>query len=229
MDLLRPSELPVWLLAKFNSANELATKLGLTRQTAHNLLNGKTIPSYETCDKLGLDLVFLLKPAEEKRKMAKLDEFLSKRERERTADEMRGRVLREQGPGMWDALKEATQTTAARVGNVDGDALEWNQYPFLKLKYVAASFTPGMLAGGLLKGCRIIFGRIPTAMYIDDNPIPTTVWDLTVSVNGDQLGWDVNGGEVLGLSTAQLAEQLIMRLIEYRDEYQAACRRVLLG
>jgi transcriptional regulator with XRE-family HTH domain len=222
MDLLRRPELQHWLLAKFGSASELAKELKMTRQTAFNLLNGKTIPSYDTLEKLGLTPVFLVESPEEKRKMNTLDQFLSKRQEKNTDADMKNRLLRERGVRMWDEFKQAVMTTAKRVGSIDGNPLEWSDYPFLKLEYVAATFTPGVLMDGVLKGCRVIFGRIPNAMYIDDNPIATKIWELSLSVSGNELAWNVTGDEIVGIPTVTLAEQTIMRLVEYRDAYRAA-------
>ena len=227
MDLLRRSELKHWLSAKFGSANGLAKALNMTRQTAHNLLHDKSIPSYETCEKLGLTPVFLLEPPEEKRKMSTLDQFLAKRQQTSTDADMKNRLLRERGVQMWDELKQAVKATAERVGNIDGNPLEWSEFPFLKLEYVAATFTPGVLMDGVLKGCRIIFGRIPNAMYVDDNRIAAKVWELLLSVSENELVWNVTGDEIVGIPTTALAEQTIMRLVEYRDAYRAAFKSVL--
>lgn len=230
MDLLKRSELPAWLLKKFGSASALAAALNVTRQTAHNLITGRTIPSYETCERLGLDPAFLLMDKEKTRTMSSLDDFLSKREHERRQQSLgteaalaKAQLVAERGAGMWEVLKQTTSETAARVGSVDGKPFEWNPYPFLKLEYVAATFTPGILAGGELRGCRVVFGRIPIAMYVDDNPIAPRVWDLVLSINGNELAWDVNGDEIIGATSAELAEQIVKQLIEYRDEYQTAC------
>jgi hypothetical protein len=230
MDLLKRSELPAWLLKKFGSASALAAALNVTRQTAHNLITGRTIPSYETCERLGLDPAFLLTGRERTQAMSSLDDFLSKREHERRQQSLgaetelaKVRLLTEHSAGMWEELKEAMHATATRVGGIDGKPFEWNPYPFLKLEHVAATFAPGMLVGGALQGCRVVFGRIPIAMYIDDNPLAPRVWDLALSVNPNELAWDVNGDEIIGASSVELAEQIVKQLIEYRDEYQTAC------
>jgi len=60
-------------------------------------------------------------------------------------------------------------------------------------------------------------------MYVDDSPIAPQVWDLALSINGNELAWDVNGDEIIGVTPAELAEQIVKQLIEYRDEYQTAC------
>lgn len=86
-----------------------------------------------------------------------------------------------------------------------------------------------MLVSGVLTGCRLVFGRIPTALYIDDNPLPSAVWELSLGVNGSQLAWDVKGEDVImGISTLELAEQIVRRLVEYRDSYQDACSKALM-
>ena len=201
----------------------------MSRQTAFNLLNGKTIPSYDTLERLGLTPVFLIESPEEKRKMGTLDQFLAKRQAKNADANLKDRLLRERGVQMWNELRQAVMETAKRVGSVDGDPLEWNEYPFLKLEYVAATFTPGVLMEGVLQGCRVIFGRIPNAMYVDDNPIPTKIWELSLSISGDELAWNVNGDEIVGVPTTILAEQTIMRLIEYRDAYRVACQNAMSG
>jgi hypothetical protein len=208
----------------------MASRLGLTRQAAHNLLTGRTIPGLETCLKLGLDPVYLQLGKENGREMSTLDDFLSQRSHDRLQhgavaeiEQSKTRMIRERGAAMWEELKQTTELRAAGVGPVDGNRLEWNPYPFLKLEHVAATFTLGVLIDGVLRGTRIVFGRIPNAMYIDDeNPIGTDVWDLGLSVTGSGLVWDVNGDEVIGASSARLAELIIVRLIQYRDAYQAA-------
>lgn len=161
--------------------------------------------------------------------MSTLDDFLRNRREQGADDELNSRLLREGGAAMLDELKLAVQTTATRVGSVDGNVLEWNPFPFLKLQYVAATFTPGTLVGGRPTGCRVVIGRIPTALYVDDNPLPSAVWELSLGVKGNQLVWDVKGeGSIVGISTLELAEQIVRRLIEYRDAYQDACSKALL-
>ena len=159
--------------------------------------------------------------------MRTLDEFLSQRSRDqerRGLSESAARLLREQGETEWNKLKSAAKATADLVGEVDGVQMQWNDIPFdfLKLQYVAASFSRGRFASGTALGCRVVFGRIPGAMYVDDSSIAQEVWDLALSVCGGKLVWDVNGNELLGLSTEELAQQIVMRVIDYRDRYQSA-------
>jgi hypothetical protein len=224
MDLIRRSELPDWLLQRFGSASNLARALGISRQTSYNLWNGRTIPNDETCRKLGLDPVFLLETSEEKTHMSTLDQFLIKRAHARTDSEAAAKLLRERGAAIWKELQQATQMTAARIGHVDEMPLEWDPFPFLKLQYVAATFTPGLFGAGAPKGCRVVFGRIPTAMYIDENKLAPEVWELTLAVSGVQFHWSVNQNEIVGATNIQLAEQIVVRLIQYRDAYQTAHR-----
>jgi hypothetical protein len=44
---------------------------------------------------------------------------------------------------------------------------------------------------------------------------------LTLSSNGGEVVWDVNDDEIVGASSAELAEQIVKQLIEYRDEYES--------
>jgi hypothetical protein len=224
MDLIKRSELPAWLLRKFGSANKLAEELDLTRQTSYNLLTGRTIPNDETCRKLGLDPVFLLEPVERKRQMSTLEQFLANRGLERTGSAEATTLLQERGATFWKELQEATRTTAEKIGRVDDIPLNWDPFPFLKLQYVSATFTPGLFGAGPPRGCRVVFGRIPTAMYIDENKLAAEVWELSLEVFGGELSWSVNRDEIVGVTNSQLAEQIIVRLIQYRDEYHAAHR-----
>lgn len=224
MDLIKRSELPAWLLRKFGSAGKLAAELGLSRQTSHNILSGRTIPNDETCRKLGLDPVFLLQTTETRRQMSTLDQFLSKRADARANSAAAVSVMQERGAAVWKELQRATQATAGRIGRVDDMLLEWDPFPFLRLQYVAATFTPGLFGAGPPRGCRIVFGRIPTAMYVDDNKLAPEVWELSLAVHSGEFNWSVNQGEIVGATNDQLAEQIIVRLIQYRDEYQAAHR-----
>jgi hypothetical protein len=224
MDLIKRSELPAWLRRKFGSASKLAAELGLTRQTSHNLLTGRTIPNDETCRKLGLDPVFLLQAQEKKRPMSTLDQFLSNRAHSHASSAAAAALMQERGAAVWKELQQATQTTAMRIGRVDDMPLEWDPLPFLKLQYVAATFTPGLFGAGPPRGCRVVFGRIPTAMYVDENRLAPRVWELSLAVHDGEFYWSVNQDEVVGATSGQLAEQIIVRLIQYRDEYQAAHR-----
>jgi hypothetical protein len=224
MDLLKRSELPAWLLKRFGSASVLAATLNTTRQTAHNIITGRTIPNYETCEKLGLELVFLLAEKRRSEEMVNLDDFLSRRAEQAGIAEVEQnkiRLLREKGFAMWNDLQQVTRERAEHVGSIDGVPFEWNPYPFLKLQPVAATFTTGTIVNDVPQHCRVIFGRIPNAMYVDDNSLGTQVWDIKLSVAGNEMVWDVNEDEVIGALPTQLAEQIIKRLIEYRDEYQA--------
>jgi len=235
MELLRRSEFSAWLLRRFKTTAELAAKLGVTRQTAHNLMTARTIPSYETCEKLGIEPAFLVVDKDKDVHMNTLDDFLSKRAidqaQQSAAAESAARIRRliqERGAATWSQLLASVEELSVRVGQIDGHKLEWNRFPFLKLEYVAATLYAGILIDANLKGCRIVFGRIPIATYIDDNPISNEVWDLTFGVDGENIVWNVNDTEIIGISSIQLAEQLIKRLVIYRDEYKRAFSNILM-
>ena len=226
MDLIKRAELPEWLRRKFGTASKLAAALGTTRQTSYNLLSGRTIPNDETCEKLGLDPVYLIESPEKKRQMSTLEQFLSNRTQAQAQSAAATKLLQEHGAAAWEDLKASTQAIAARIGHVDNLPLEWDAFQFLKLQYVAATFTPGLFGAGPPRGCRVVFGRIPRAMYIDENRLAPEVWELSLAVQGEELRWSVNIGqdEIVGVTGSQLAEQIIVRLVQYRDEYHAAHR-----
>jgi len=156
--------------------------------------------------------------------MSTLEQFLTTRRHALADTEAAAKLLQEHGAAVWKELQQTTQTTAAKIGQVDGMPLEWDSFPFLKLQYVAATFAPGLFGAGPPKGCRVVFGRIPTAMYIDENKLAPEVWELALAVSGEQFHWSVNQNEIVGATNIQLAEQIIVRLIQYRDAYQSAHR-----
>ena len=224
MDLLKRSELPTWLLQRFGSASSLAEALGVTRQTAHNLITGRTMPSYETCERLGLDPVFMLRERRDSGSMDSLDSFLSKRNelaQSSVLAQRNAQMLRGHSSQMWSELQQATVSRASLVGSVDGVALDWSQSQFLSLQPVAAIFASGAMVNQVPQHFRIIFGRIPYAVYVDDKAPASDVWEINLTLVGSDLRWDVNGGELIGLTSSNLAEQVIKRLIQYRDAYQA--------
>jgi hypothetical protein len=48
------------------------------------------------------------------------------------------------------------------------------------------------------------------------------VWNLKLSCDAGVLAWNVNRDEIVDTSSIKLAEQLVMQLIDFRDEYQSA-------
>jgi hypothetical protein len=237
MDLLKCSELPAWLLRRYGSASNLATALGVTRQTAHNLVTGRTIPSYENCAKLGLDPAFLLTEKERKKETISLDDFLSKREHDRglqreMAETGMGKapLQSERGGVMWKQLIKATRAISVRLGTIDGIPFEWDpglphgksNYPQLKLGPVGAEFSDAKFAPavGLPTACRIVFGWVPTPLGLGNRAMPRRRWVLTLSANGSEIAWNVNNDEIVGASSVELAEQIVKQLIEYRDTYE---------
>jgi len=138
-------------------------------------------------------------------------------------------LIREKVAAAWDELLDSIQQFAAQLGKVNGIELKWDPWPFLKFEDVAAALDPGTLTDGVLLGCRVGFGRIPSADYFDDNPIPIEVWNLTFSAVGDEVAWNVKDHEIIGMSSSKLAEQIVQRLIIYRDEYQSEAANTFMS
>ena len=239
MDLLRHTDLPAWLLRKFGSASALAAAMGVTRQTAHNLITGRTIPSYETCEKLGLYPAYLLAKKETQQVMISLDDFLSKREHDRSlqgvmAETRIGKapLESERGGAIWKELIKATRAISVRLGAIDNQPFEWDgghpsgrsYYPQLKLGPVGAEFSDATFSSalGLPSACRIVFGWVPTPHGLRKGAMPNRHWNLRLSTFGGALAWNVNNDEIVGVSSAELAEQIVKQLIVYRDEYEGA-------
>lgn len=237
MALLRSSELRPWLLERYGSASVLAAALGTTRQTAHNLLTGRTLPNLETCAKLGLRPAFVCEEAEGAREMASLDQYLAQRDRGRRSAgfiseaDLNATLAGPRGAVMMKSLMDATRATASRIGAVDGVPFQWDDgksggslSELLKLSPVGAQFKRIMSlpTGGSLRGYRIDFGWVATPLGFGAKGVPTQVWRLTLTATNNVLGWNVNQSEIVGASSKALAEQIVKRLIEYRDEFGRA-------
>jgi hypothetical protein len=239
MDLMRRSDLPAWLLWRFGSASALAAALGVTRQTAHNLITGKTSPNNKHCEKLGIIPAFLLQERKIRRGLQGLDDFLLVRGRDRRKDDAMSEpelgktpLSNERGAAMWKGLIQVTRGTAMRVGMIDGVPLEWDDgpplgkslSPLLKLDPVGARFKELRAApfSGEPRNCAIVFGWVSTPMGSRKETPPDRLWTLTLSSDGSEPLWCVNCDEILGASSVELAEQIVKQLIEYRDEYESA-------
>jgi hypothetical protein len=179
MELLNSTDLSAWLLTKFGNAGHLATALGVSRQTAHNLLTGQTSPNDKHCEKLGIIPAFLVPERETRPGMQSLDDFLSIRGRDRTRNavvtgpELNSSPLSsEYGTAMWKGLISVTHVTAMRVGGIDGVPFEWDdgppfgksRSPLLRLEPVGAQFkevrsTPFV---GAPRSSLVVFGWVAT-------------------------------------------------------------------
>lgn len=239
MDLLRRSALPAWLLWRFGSASALAAAINVTRQTAHNLITGRTSPSDKHCEELGIVPAFLLPEKKIRRDLQSLDDFLAVRELDRRKEDMMTKaglsetpLSSERGAAMWKGLIHVTRGTTMRVGMIDGIPLQWDDgpplgkslSPLLKLHPVGAQFkelraTP---FSGAPRSCTILFGWVTTPMGSRKQMPPDRLWTLTLSRDGGEPLWCVNDGEIVGASSVELAGQIVKQLIEYRDEYESA-------
>jgi hypothetical protein len=239
MEMLRRTDLSAWLLERFGNASALAAALGVSRQTAHNLITGQTRPNDRHCEKLGIIPAYLLPEKEIKRDMQSLDDFLSIRGHDRRQEgsvveaELSGTPLsNDHGTAMWKGLIQVTCATAKRVREIYGVPFEWDdglprgksQSPLLRLEPVGAQFkevrsTPFV---GATRNCLVVFGWVATPMDSRKQTPPDLRWILTLSSNDGEVIWNVNQDKIIGASSIELAEQIVKQLIEYRDEYQKA-------
>jgi hypothetical protein len=239
MELLKTTDLSAWLLERFGSASALAAALGITRQTAHNLIAGRTSPNDKHCKELGIVPAFLVPEEGTKRGMQSLDDFLSARGRDRRQDDVTARIelsnsplSSDRGTVMWKGLIAVTRAMALRVGEIDGVPFEWDggpplgksRSPLLKLDPVGAQFkevrsTPFV---GAPRNCMVVFGWVATPMGSRKQTPPDRWWKLTLSSNGSDVVWNVNDDQIVGARSDELAGQLVKQLIEYRDEYERA-------
>jgi hypothetical protein len=239
MEMLQRRDLSAWLLKRFGNAGALAAALGVSRQTAHNLITGQTSPNDKHCEKLGIVPAFMLPEKETRRDMQSLDDFLSIRGHDRRLEgamveaDLSGTPLsNERGTAMWKGLIQVTRTTAKRVAEIYGFPFEWDdgpplgksRSPLLKLEPVGAQFkevrsTPFI---GATRNCLVVFGWVATPMGSRKQAPPDLRWTLALSSNDGEVVWNVNQSEIIGASSIELAEQIVKQLIEYRDEYQKA-------
>ncbi|WP_158822447.1 hypothetical protein [Granulicella sp. S156] len=166
--------------------------------------------------------------------MANLNDFLMQRDQMRQSEglvseaQLNAALVGTRGVSMIRELMRATHTTAAHVGMIDNIPFEWDDgesggssSPLLKLQPVGAQFKPVTSAplGGSLRGYRVVFGWVTTVSDMGKKDLPDCVWNLTLSSNAGILAWNVNRNEIIGATSIELAEQVVKRLIEYRDEY----------
>jgi hypothetical protein len=169
--------------------------------------------------------------------MTSLDNYLVQREQDRRSAgllseaDLNAALVGPRGTAMIQDLIRATYATVARIGTVDGTRFEWDdgqsgrsQSPLLKLHPVGAQFKPIMSSpvGGPLRGYRIDFGWVATHSGQGAKELPGQRWRLTLALCDGTLGWNVNKDEIVGASSIELAEQIVRRLIEYRDEFERA-------
>ncbi|MFZ0303003.1 MAG: hypothetical protein WAL75_09970 [Terracidiphilus sp.] len=138
-------------------------------------------------------------------------------------------LFSDRGESMLRDLIHATHASAAKVGAIDRTPFEWDDgqsgrawVPQLKLNPVGAEFI-GLqftIQGGSRQP-RVVFGWVPTDTR-DLRELPNQVWKLSLSYAAGTLAWNVNGDEIMSASSAELAQQIVKHLIEYRDEYLLA-------
>lgn len=125
-------------------------------------------------------------------------------------------------------LVRATCATAARIGAIDGTRFEWDDgqsggsmSPLLKLHPVGAQFkrVVSSPAGSTPGGYRVDFGWVATRSGQGAKELPVLRWRLTLARCNGALGWNVNKNEIVGASSVELAEQIVKRVVEYRDEF----------
>jgi len=125
-------------------------------------------------------------------------------------------------------LMRATHAAAAGVGMIDNIPFEWDDgqsggsfSPLLKLLPVGAQFKSVMSTsvGNSLRGYRVVFGWVATHSGMGKKDLADCIWNLTLSSNVGVLAWNVNRDEIIGATSIELGEQIVKRLIEYRDDY----------
>jgi len=239
MELLESKDLSAWLLNRFGNAGALAGELSVSRQTAHNLITGQTRPNDKHCDKLGIVPAFLVPERGIRQGMQSLDDFLWIRGRNRRKDgamagdqSSNAPLSSELGTAMWKGLTSVTHVKAMRVGEIDGVTFEWDEgpplgksrSPLLKLEPVGAQFkevrsTPFV---GEPRDCLVVFGWVTNTTGSRKQMPYDLRWKLTLSRKDGAAVWNVNNDAIVGVSSDELGEQIIKRLIEYRDEYEKA-------
>ena len=137
-------------------------------------------------------------------------------------------AMREKDIAAMEELIMATCETAKRIGFVGGIPVEWDDgksggsfSPLLKLRPVGAQFKGEMfpVTCNTREGHRIVFGWVNNPSEVRRKRPTDWVWNLALSYSGGTLAWDVNRNEIVGASSIELAEKIVMQLIGFRDEY----------
>jgi hypothetical protein len=162
--------------------------------------------------------------------MTEFDEFLCKRNREIFTEARHAELPNTDQGKEWVRLKEQIReiTQGKSLGNAP---FEWSPYPapypdFLKLKDVSVTFLTPSITGLTPRTYRLVFARRPlraNELWVDDEPVPAVRWTLELSPLEGLLNW-VSKDEGIRMPTAQFAERVAQRLVEYFDTYTVALR-----
>ena len=137
-------------------------------------------------------------------------------------------AMRENDIAAMEELIMATCAAAKRIGFVGGIPVEWDDgksggsfSPLLKLRPVGAQFKGEMfpVTCNTREGHHIVFGWVNNPSEVRRKSPTDRVWNLALSYSGGTLAWDVNRNEIVGASSIELAEKILMQLIGFRDEY----------
>ena len=130
----------------------------------------------------------------------------------------------------WARLKAMVQTLAAGE-SYQGETFAWAPYgaaytDFVKLTNVAAIFRESRNLPDSPLICEILFGRRPLAANeiwsVEKSP-SSQVWHLTPRMQGGERTWQVKELHK-SLSTEELANEVLVTLVKYFDEYESFYR-----
>jgi hypothetical protein len=124
-------------------------------------------------------------------------------------------------------LKERVRALSANETH-KGEAFEWAPYAaaytdFVKLKNVAAIFRETRSLSDTPLSCEVLFSRRPLAAHqiwsVEKAP-PPQLWHLALRAQVGETTWQVKELRA-NLTTEDLANEILVALVKYFDEYEA--------
>jgi hypothetical protein len=130
----------------------------------------------------------------------------------------------------WSRLKQRVRELAEGE-SYKGAPFQWAPYPapypdFLHVGKVAVSFLDRGTPGGLPQDCMICFGRRPLPpnnVWIDDEALPPEIWHLNPLGQAGRVEWSIAELKK-SYPTKELADEILVKFIQYFDKYDAAFR-----
>ena len=130
----------------------------------------------------------------------------------------------------WSLLKERVRALSANE-TYQGEAFEWAPYAaaytdFVKLKNVAAIFRESRSLPDIPLSCEVLFSGRPLAanqMWSVEKAPPPQLWHLALRTQDGETMWQVKELRT-SLTTEDLANEILIALIKYFDEYEAFYR-----
>jgi hypothetical protein len=161
------------------------------------------------------------------------DQFAQQHSRNREIEQQNRESLARETKPEWAVLKGLVSRFALDGKEFGGHKFEWSPYSasgyeFLRLKDVAVTFSDRGDRNGVPQNCRVRFTRRPLEsgrMWVDDEPpLEPLEWSLGPVIESESLAWSVPELRET-LSSADLAEKIVIELSKYHAAYEEAYGR----